>query len=427
MQNQNDQMAHNSLVGAMNGVGFQLAQQNGQTFFYNQQTQQQVPYQQAMQQYMTMLNQQRPQQQPQVFGNAQGGFGMQGNAGFSFPQSQNWPSQSVQAGNQRFTQDGFSQNQPPSESSRFGVNPPVQTAASSSPQYESPPPPSNTKEKTAMSSLSSTRPQLPPSYKTASMLPFKYVKPVKRQEGEEGDFFSSTLMGLTELIKRTQVGFPLIEIVKGMVTDTYHLSANVTKSPLVLLLAGTDAKAIYKGMYQEQKNPSVTDRRGTVEMQALISNMDATLTECTNNYLVQALGGTILIESFRDDFNNLLKHLRNATDFGEDELLDYLSESLSLRIIRGEGEDDEDKEDTFAHHFDYPVVIVYCNVLSSCFELDEQGQMSEGVLTEVGKLSDDTSFSVFYIATLDKVVFKVYARTNADKPIVKLITCKHPG
>lgn len=401
-----EQAMHQALQQSMAANGFIMQPtNNGQTIFYNQQTGAAVGYQQAMQ----MLQQRAAQ--------AQQGYGYPQQQSFYEPQVRQqpfnpnqpqYPAGSFQAANQRFTAPAGSVDTQV-DTARWGQAPQQQPTLSQPP------------EKPVMTHPTPTKEVFTLPFATAEdKTPFVYrpSKLVKVNEAEH-DFTGSSLYSLAEQIRLEAKSLksgahPCVLVANVFHTDSYILPRAVTDSELFTEVKTTDPRQLYRTMTSYANGKVHPTGLSGALFTSMLLNLDRDLTQAVNDFM-KLTGVKRKIDSFCEDYNQLLKKLRDTTDTVEDELNDYLQELLKSRVDVILNEDKTESEDTvFASR--ETLVLVDLPITNFQLNYNDKGDLtvSKTVRDSIGLMAKEIDNNIFYISTLDKSILRVY-RPYDDK------------
>ena len=192
----------------------------------------------------------------------------------------------------------------------------------------------------------------------------------------------------------------------GVVEMIYH-KANQAKYAGDLFQP--DVKAVYKAF--KVHLASITNRYDLVYLSAI----NDFLTESVNDLLYPILNTYPMIESFVDDFNELLRSLRNNCSADvEDMFVDQINEVLNKTHMnlsisedmaeKEEPQEDDEVQEPKAQHavIPMPVQIICLNYISA--ELGSQDNLAKMLLG----LQDIVDGHVSYVCTIDKTIYKAF-------------------
>ena len=155
----------------------------------------------------------------------------------------------------------------------------------------------------------------------------------------------------------------------------------------------------------------------------LLDRINTQVTEYINEYLLVTFGTCLSIESFAEDFNDLLKVLRNNYEEEEDLLLDYLDAVIkdineSMKTVSEEG-----LLDNNLFHVYRPDIVVYLEGYSHSTGLHFVKDMVELSSSENNLFIDSlidtvygsTGKATFLLITRDQYVFRLYVNNKGVK------------
>lgn len=417
-QQQQAQILQQQVTAAMAQAGFQLMQQpqTGQMYFQNTLNGQCVGFEQAVQQFVGGMMQQRPQLPQQQF-QPMGGFqqpapqAIPGRYTASSAPPATYPSGSVQAANQRPSDASQTGGMFPTElGNRFGqpaqpaqvVNtPPVNTSSKEKPVAKQEPVSSND---TWYYSAKLAKTEVTAS--SLSVITQSNVTLMNQTDdsGEENVIIGSSTIResfATEQANVLETKYKPIHRFDAIRITEFVINDKAEKQKIEELLTMTEARSTFKTM------ANVSNTRMSPECKAALIGIDRNMTEHVNDCLCVLLGRDTQIESFFDDFNALSKLLRDKTETCEDDLLDILKEMLTERS--------KDLQQKTVVSISDRVELVYVGVLASDIGFDDKGNHSKAFNDKLTMIAEKVTRAVFYIQTLDKVIFKVYDRSVAGE------------
>lgn len=415
-QQQQMQQMQQQVMAYMAQAGFQLIQQpNGQLLFHNTMNGQAMPFEQAAQQFIAASTmQQRPQMQFQPVGNM--GYQqppqqvIQGRYTASSPPATPYPTGSVQAANQRTSDASQTGGFPTELGNRFGApaapqqpvqQQPVQKEVNVAQQVNTPEPSCTT----GFTYRSNQLAKMGVLTSRLSTLAQRHVDEMTYCDDEDPNvlFTGSSVRGifageLNRLFKQTYK--PLYRF--DALVSTEHIVNTVDEyEKLHELFTLTETRAVYKSMRR------MLDTKMSAEAKAALIGLDRNMTTHVNDFLIVALGGGTQIDSFIDDFNSLLKLLRDQTETCEDDLLEHLTEVLTDR-----SQDPQENKVTLT--ITDRVELVRIGVLSEEIGFDSNGKHSKAFDEKLTMIMKGVTRGVVYIQTLDNELYKLYDRSPAS-------------
>lgn len=176
-----------------------------------------------------------------------------------------------------------------------------------------------------------------------------------------------------------------------------------------------DVKNLYKAL--KAKFKETTNRSTAVSL----LEYDASITELVNDYL-STLDFEVSIDSFKDDFNDLLKVLRNQTEDEEDNLNAYINNYLTkcqeAHLIVSEAlSEDEIKTSVFVA----PITVVFIPRITVELGIENVGEKTLEVVNHSNNntirslaflINKEQQESVFYLVTMDRNTFKLKVKDD---------------
>ncbi len=161
-------------------------------------------------------------------------------------------------------------------------------------------------------------------------------------------------------------------------------------------LYGVDIKEAHKNLM------NMAEKAKDRYVVSYIANYNRWLTQAVNDYLFVATEGLTTIDSFCEDFNDLLKVLAQNGGLA-DSLIEHLNEELSsvYEIYVSAGMTTEKR------YVIEPLTVVYVDLLAA--EMGEaDGGDSKRMSALASSLAKFVEPSMFYLTTLDGLFYKVY-------------------
>lgn len=197
----------------------------------------------------------------------------------------------------------------------------------------------------------------------------------------------------------TEANKTYVYVQKGLVSNKVY---GCTNKQLNEVLFNDSAKTVYRTM----SSKDTLDLKSKQDL-VYVSMFNNIMTNIINEYLYVTKGNGLRIDSFVDDFNNLLKHLRDTEAFMEDDLLDFLTEYIN--DIKGDKVTLEEE----SKFLTIPVrtTIVYVNLLSEELNIFDSDSNKKYLFESVANIVDDLTF---YIVTADNVIHKCFCKDDDD-------------
>lgn len=198
-----------------------------------------------------------------------------------------------------------------------------------------------------------------------------------------------------------------VTVFKGLLEKTYH---RVNQARYKEDLFEPDIKAVYKAI--RYHTSSVSNRYDLIYLNAV----NDFLTALVNDSLYPVLKTYPVITNFSEDFNDLLRTMRNnCSPVAEDSMIEYINSVLhevnsNFDTIQALAESEETGDEDGVEKADKPqkaviptpVTLIGVNYLRSELGTDKN------LVQLLGSLAESTETMVFYVVTLDRCVYKVF-------------------
>lgn len=218
------------------------------------------------------------------------------------------------------------------------------------------------------------------------------------------------------------IGESLYHVISGLI-NTAHTEE---RKELVWLQSGiivrkfydTSVKAFENDLFQgdveaahkvfKQRLPEIDNRSDVVYYQAY----DKWITSAINDFLHFTVSGGLRIDSFAEDFAELLKHLSRTDGKFHSGLVDYMNLILSQSLLDVQSVREKDDEGNPVVSDETAVLpdrvsLVYIKLLSSEIGDDSKAEGLTVASRLMSSLEESIGDPVFYMATLDRRIYKV--------------------
>ncbi|MDD2819430.1 MAG: hypothetical protein PHN51_11640 [Candidatus Nanopelagicales bacterium] len=246
----------------------------------------------------------------------------------------------------------------------------------------------------------------------------QFASVLKRKSAEEGNLAAIAGTSIRSLFAELDAA-KAPNIATGLLVNKYTCKNETQREKILAIFdQQTEPKGLYRAMRAlfDVGRTSSTPTPVSIHIKAAILGLDRGISEHVNDFLAMIVDGKAGVDSFMDDFNGVLKVLRDNTENAEDDLIDFLKELLeernSNRVAMTEAKHPA-LADTNAVYTVDTVSLVQLPLMSTDITTTTGGFTSPEMDTIMCGIFAAAPGRIVYLQTAEQDIYKVYDMSSS--------------